>query len=105
MSDSPEFAGGADDVVVVAVTDEVGSEALDEAELAEIAAVNREDVDQQLADLRSELAALANTGIPGVDDALAQLSTLDPDDLQGASAILAGVLATLETVMNEAPPE
>lgn len=113
VSDDPaDFAVPTDEdvtdeeaAVVVAVTDDPQSVGLDEEGLADLVESHREELDHSLADLQQELAGMARTGIPGVDEALDQLSALDPNDLQGSSQLLADVLAKLESVMSEAPQE
>ena len=94
-----------DSIVVVAVTEEDRTEQMSEHDLLGLAEANRQELDQTLADLQQELAGMAKTGIPGVDAALDQLGSLDPNDLQESTQGLAEVLAKLEAVMSEAPKE
>ena len=97
----------AEQIVVVAVEGDVESDitSLDEQALQDLAAENRQELDQTLAAVQQELAGMAKTGIPEVDAALDQLGSLDPSDLAGSSEILAQVLATLESVMSQTPQE
>lgn len=95
----------ADAVLVVAVTEDAEDQPFDETQLEQLADAHRVEVDSALADLQRELAGMAQTGIPGVDAALARLGELDPNDLNGSTQILADVLGQLEGVMNETPKE
>lgn len=92
-------------VLVVAVTEDAEDQPFDEDQLEQLADAHRAEVDGALADLQRELAGMAQTGIPGVDAALARLGELDPNDLNGSTQILAEVLGQLEGVMNETPKE
>lgn len=104
--DDAEVAADVEETIVVAVTDDTDPAAgLDEEALADIVEEHRAELDHTLADLQQELAGMAKTGIPGVDEALDQLGALDPNDLQGSSELLAEVLAKLESVMSETPQE
>lgn len=97
----------AEQIVVVAVEGDAESDitSLDEQSLQDLAAENRQELDQTLAAVQQELAGMAKTGIPEVDAALDRLGSLDPSDLAGSSEILAEVLATLESVMSQTPQE
>lgn len=97
----------AQEPVVVAVTpaDEDAGAPLDEVAVAAAVAEGGEEVREHLVALQAELAGTASTGVPAVDEALARLAELDPEDLSGSAAVLSDVLSRLETVLGEAPPQ
>lgn len=100
-------ADGPDEILVVAVEGDVESDltSLDESALQDLADQNSQEMAATVTAIQQELAGMGKTGIPEVDAALDQLAALDPQDLAGSSETLAQVLATLESVMSQTPPE
>lgn len=95
-----------EDAVVIAVTDDGDDSApVDPGQLDAVAESGRAELRTTIAELQQELSGMAKTGVPGVDDALARLADLDPDDLSASADVLTEVLARLESVMNETPQE
>ncbi|MEI2717764.1 MAG: hypothetical protein V9E98_12395 [Candidatus Nanopelagicales bacterium] len=102
--DSPVDTEVVAEAVVIAVTDDDTS-GMDPDQLDALAQSGRSDLRQTIVALQQELDGIAKTGVPGVDEAMARLADLDPDDLGASADVLTEVLAKLESVMNETPPE